>query len=163
LLVSKKKEPTQVTDLYHLAYVSDVMLETSDQEPAQAHLDGQLREILDAAKRNNRETDVTGALLFSGSHFAQVLEGSESAINDRFRAISQDTRHHNVTPLLYGPTGERQFKGWSMALCMPEDLESLPALVRSKPSPGSVEASDLGKGLIASLAAAIGRRANSRV
>ena len=97
-----------MTDLYHLAYVSDVMLETSDQEPAQAHLDGQLREILDTAKRNNRETDVTGALLFSGSHFAQVLEGSESAINDRFRAISQDTRHHNVTPLLYEPAGERQ-------------------------------------------------------
>ena len=152
-----------MTDLYHLAYVSDVMLATSDKEPAQAHLDGQLREILDTAKRNNRETDVTGALLFSGSHFAQVLEGSESAINDRFRAISQDTRHHNVTPLLYEPAGERQFKGWSMALCMPEDLESLPALIKSKPSPGSVEGSDLGKGLIASLAAAIGRRANSRV
>ncbi|WP_435213524.1 BLUF domain-containing protein [Luminiphilus sp. nBUS_16] len=152
-----------MTDLYHLAYVSDVLLETSQEEPAQAHLDGQLQEILATAKKNNQEKDLTGALLFSGSHFAQVLEGPEAAINERFKLISQDTRHHNVTPLLYEPAGERQFKGWSMALCMPEDLESLPALVRSKPSPGSVEASDLGKGLIASLAAAIGRRTNSSV
>ncbi|MDG2137067.1 MAG: BLUF domain-containing protein [Luminiphilus sp.] len=152
-----------MADLYHLAYVSDVMLVTPDKEPAQELSDDQLQEILATAKKNNEEIDVTGALLFSGRHFAQVLEGSEAAINDRFRVISQDTRHHNVTPLLYAPAGERQFKNWSMALCLPEELDSPPAIYDSKPSPGSVEAGDLGRGLVASLAAAIDRRSNRTV
>jgi len=148
-----------VTALYHLAYVSDVQLVHPDEENAQALLDDRLEQIMETAKANNQATDVTGALLFSGHHFAQVLEGPEAAINDRFRLISQDTRHNNVTPLLYEPAGERHFEGWSMALCMPDDLDSPPALSSSKPSPGSVEATDLGRGIVTCLAAAINKRA----
>ena len=152
-----------MADLYHLAYVSDVMLLQPEEEPAQALMDSRLQDILETAAKNNQQSDITGALLFSGRHFAQVLEGPEAAINDRFRLISQDTRHHNVTPLLYEPAGERQFKGWSMALCMPEDLDSPPVIANSKPSPGSLEAGKMGRGIVASLAAAIEKRAGKAV
>ena len=152
-----------LADLYHLAYVSDVMLLQPDEEPKQTLVNSRLQSILETAAKNNQKSDVTGALLFSGRHFAQVLEGPEAAINDRFRLISQDTRHHNVTPLLYEPAGERQFKGWSMALCVPGDLDSPPVIANSKPSPGSVEAGNLGRGIVASLAAAIDKRARKAV
>ncbi len=146
------------TDLYHLAYVSDAQLVDPVEAEQESLLEWQLQRLLDSAKINNSANDVTGALLFSGRHFAQVLEGPQAAINERYRSISQDTRHKNVTPLLYEPTGERQFADWSMALCRPEEVRGLTTEFGIKPSPGSVEAGELGRGIVASLAAAIGKR-----
>jgi hypothetical protein len=145
-------------DIYHLAYVSDAQLVDPSEAEQQDVLEWQLKRILDAAHSNNSAAGVTGALLFSGRHFAQVLEGPQAAINERYRRISQDTRHNNVTPLLYEPAGERQFADWSMALCGAEEVEDLPDNFQVKPSPGSLEAGSLGRSIVASLAAAIGKR-----
>ena len=76
-----------MADLYHLAYVSDVMLLQPDEEPKQTLVNSRLQSILETAAKNNEKSDVTGALMFSGRHFAKVLEGPEAAINDRFRLI----------------------------------------------------------------------------
>ena len=145
-------------DIYHLAYVSDALLVDPSESEQQELLEWQLKRILDAAHSNNSAAGVTGALLFSGQHFAQVLEGPQAAINERYRRISQDTRHNNVTPLLYEPTGDRQFADWSMALCYAEEVENLPDNFQVKPSPGSLEAGNLGRSIVATLAAAIGKR-----
>ena len=145
-------------DIYHLAYVSDAQLIDPSEAEQQELLEWQLKRILDAAHSNNSAAGVTGALLFSGQHFAQVLEGPQAAINERYRRISQDTRHNNVTPLLYEPAGERQFADWSMALCGAEEVENLPDNFQVKPSPDSLEAGNLGRSIVASLAAAIGKR-----
>ena len=147
-----------MNDLYHLAYVSDAQLQEPGHSLDDAMLQWQLRQILDSAEENNGAQQITGALRYSGGHFAQVLEGPQAAINDRYRRISQDTRHTNVTPLIYEPAGERQFANWSMALCGPEEVQGLPSDFEVKPSPGSVEAGDLGRGIVASLAEAIGKR-----
>ena len=145
-------------DIYHLAYVSDALLVDPSEAEQQELLAWQLKRILDAAHSNNSAAGITGALLFSGRHFAQVLEGPQAAINERYRRISQDTRHNNVTPLLYEPAGERQFADWSMALCGAEEVENLPDNFQVKPSPGSLEAGNLGRSIVASLAAAMGKR-----
>ena len=109
-------------------------------------------------RRNNSLLQITGALLYSGGHFAQVLEGPKAAINERFRRISQDVRHTHVTPLIYEPADVRQFANWSMVLCGSGEVHDLPRNFEAKPSPGSVEAGDLGKSIVTSLATAIDRR-----
>ena len=147
--------------LYHLAYVSDAQLFEPGQPEDKALLQWQLQQILDTAKRNNSLLQITGALLYSGGQFAQVLEGPQAAINDRFRRISQDVRHTHVTPLIYEPAGERQFANWSMVLCGSAEVHDLPSNLEEKPSPGSVEAGDLGKSIVTSLATAMKRRSMS--
>lgn len=40
-----------------------------------------LEEMVNAANRMNRHSDVTGILLFNGTHFFQLLEGPEESVN----------------------------------------------------------------------------------
>ena len=46
---------------------------------------------------------------------AQVLEGSQTEVDDLFERIKRDVRHYNITLLTYGPVAARYFAQWSMA------------------------------------------------
>lgn len=75
----------------------------------------QTEQILAGARRRNQQSGVTGALLFTGGHFAQILEGSEAALASTMTAVEADTRHEAVTRLLEGELDQRRFAGWDMA------------------------------------------------
>ena len=75
----------------------------------------EVEEILVSARRLNLQRHVTGILLYSGGHFAQLLEGSSGALRDTMAAIDADTRHEAVTRLIEETTEQRRFKDWSMA------------------------------------------------
>ena len=145
-------------DLYHLAYVSDARLADPEDRPDPRFLEYSLKKILETARKNNKATEVTGALLYTGKHFAQVLEGPQRAVNHWFQLISQDLRHGNVTPLFYERITERQFDGWSMALCQGEEVPDSLQITGAKPDPDSVEAAALGRSILNSLVAAIRKR-----
>lgn len=72
-------------------------------------------EILAASRRNNARVDVTGALMFNGGCFAQVLEGPLTAVETTFERIQQDDRHGDVSLLAMTPISDRGFSTWSMA------------------------------------------------
>ncbi|WP_085905568.1 BLUF domain-containing protein [Kiloniella majae] len=72
-------------------------------------------EILDVARRNNERLDITGALLFSGYNFVQVLEGDRTKLNDLYRGIEKDQRHKDVEICYVADIGERFFPNWRMA------------------------------------------------
>ncbi len=55
-----------------------------------------IQDILQIARRNNRMLDVTGCLLYSGHHFAQVLEGSSAVVIPLAQRIAHDACHVNV-------------------------------------------------------------------
>jgi hypothetical protein len=57
---------------------------------------------------------VTGALLFTGSGFAQVLEGPREVVERTFERIIADPRHADVTVLSFTPTERRCFPDWPM-------------------------------------------------
>ena len=57
----------------------------------------EIQKILDACKRNNQGKDITGVLLYSGTHFVQYLEGDFKKINELYDNIKSDVRHKNVT------------------------------------------------------------------
>jgi FAD-dependent sensor of blue light len=74
-----------------------------------------VRGILDQSRSRNARLGVTGALLFTGSCFCQVLEGSRDAVDEIFDSIQRDQRHRNVSLLSFRPTSSRLFPQWSMA------------------------------------------------
>lgn len=76
----------------------------------------QTEQILAHARDSNRRRGVTGALLFTGGHFAQVLEGSAEALAATIAAIEADSRHEAVTRLIEGDITQRRFADWTMAL-----------------------------------------------
>jgi hypothetical protein len=99
-----------MSDLYRLVYASKNLLQGPDHEVAAA-----VRQILDASQRNNRAVGVTGALMFNGGAFAQVLEGPRAGVEETFERIQRDERHGDVTVLQCGPAEARGFPDWSMA------------------------------------------------
>lgn len=78
-------------------------------------LAAEIEAILVASRRNNVLVGVTGALMFSRGHFAQVLEGSQAAVESTFERIQQDRRHGDVHLLEFRPAPARRFQSWSMA------------------------------------------------
>jgi hypothetical protein len=77
-------------------------------------LEDEVRTILATARRCNQADNVTGALLFTASGFAQVLEGTRDVVERTFERISSDPRHADVTVLSFTPTERRSFPDWSM-------------------------------------------------
>lgn len=87
----------------------------------------EIRDILALSRRNNQRDGITGALLYSGGVFAQVLEGPLNAIEGAFERIQRDTRHQNVTVLQVAPCDARGFPDWSMAFAGDQGGRSDPA------------------------------------
>ena len=81
----------------------------------EASLIAEVDAILEVARRKNAEAGVTGALMFNGTHYSQVLEGPREAVERIFEAIQLDPRHSDVVLLGFDPVGARLFANWSMA------------------------------------------------
>ena len=96
-------------DLYRLVYTSRNLLAGSEDEQKAA-----VAGLLAVSKRNNARVGVTGALLFNGGSFAQVLEGSRAAVETTFERIQRDPRHSDVAVLQCEPVEARGFPNWSM-------------------------------------------------
>ena len=94
--------------LSSLLYVSNSTIPSSDADVVS-------QQIVATAVARNPELGLTGALLFTGEHFAQVLEGELDAIDLLMEAITRDSRHNQVRFVECGPLPERRFKAWSMA------------------------------------------------
>jgi hypothetical protein len=98
------------SDLNRLVYYSRNRIPGTSAEVA-AGVDA----ILASAQRNNSQLCVTGALIFNGGIFAQVLEGSRRDIELTFERIQRDERHSDVEVLAFEEVQNRQFPSWSMA------------------------------------------------
>jgi hypothetical protein len=97
--------PAPITSLL---YVSDSLLDRRGEEQA-------LDDIIATALSRNAALSVTGALLFTRKHFAQVLEGPECAVDELMVSIRKDHRHHKIDVLEIIEIERRRFPNWSMA------------------------------------------------
>ena len=77
-------------------------------------------EDLEAIHRTAREVNalegITGLLIFNGTHFLQIVEGSLRAIDDLIERLRRDTRHHHLEIRDSREVDERSFPDWSMEL-----------------------------------------------
>jgi len=75
-----------------------------------------LEDLAVKANKNNEMYEVTGILLFNGTHFFQVLEGPEKDVLSIYEGICQDPRHHNLVELLRDYAPARRFGNAGMEL-----------------------------------------------
>jgi Sensors of blue-light using FAD len=98
--------------------------------------DLEVRQILQISQRNNRRKDITGCLLYTGRHFAQVLEGEPALLDELVDRIARDTRHSDFVVAIDHQVSIRRFPDWSMGILYKSDtadrIEGL--LVSGRPS-----------------------------
>lgn len=107
----------QSENLYRVAYISKSAFAGTSQDQKE-----NVQSILDTAQRNNMKVGVTGALLWSGDYFCQVIEGERSALEDLFETIQMDPRHSEITVLHFEPIDRRCFSEWAMAMAGNEPI-----------------------------------------
>ena len=88
-----------------IAYVSAATGPVSDE---------QIADILQVARRNNGRDGLTGALIYHGGRFIQILEGPEERVNFWYDIIAADPRHRILQKVRERQITERQFPEWTM-------------------------------------------------
>jgi len=77
---------------------------------------GDVEDILRTARELNAIEGITGLLVFNGTHFMQVVEGSAQAVDDLVDRLRRDHRHSGVEIRDERPIDERFFPDWTMEL-----------------------------------------------
>ena len=75
-----------------------------------------LEDIHRTAREVNALEGITGLLVFNGTHFLQIIEGSESAIDELVERLRQDPRHSGFEIRDQRRIDTRSFPDWSMEL-----------------------------------------------
>jgi Sensors of blue-light using FAD len=65
---------------------------------------GVVKQIVDVARERNPASGISGALLFDGEHFCQLLEGPEDPVRALMARIERDERHVDVRILHDAPS-----------------------------------------------------------
>ncbi len=107
----------------HIVYVSQAETPFNTED---------LSSLLTHSRARNETDGITGLLIyrfnpdFGRGNFVQALEGPDDKINDVWRRISNDARHHTIIVVHEGPIENRMFSDWSMGFknVAAEDLES---------------------------------------
>lgn len=77
--------------------------------------DKEVAEIVDVATARNGSLNITGALIYTEQHFAQVLEGPIKGVRELMNSILRDKRHRDVTVVVEQKISARKFPRWAMA------------------------------------------------
>ncbi len=134
-----------MSELYRISYISKNIIDESS-----LGLEQQIKNILVTARRNNRQSGVTGALLYSGGFFCQVIEGTKEDLDKVFANILADTRHTDIIVLSNDLVSKRLFSAWDMAFAGFEDKVRF-NIADMKNSKNDIELEKNGKALISIL------------
>ncbi len=119
-----------MNDLRQVFYVSRSTPECGEREVGR---------ILDISRRNNRRLDITGCLIGSGRHFAQVVEGRVSALAPLTERIAADSRHTDFRVLSTCAIERRGDAEWSMAYLYNLDIGDRIEALFATPEPAPHE------------------------
>ena len=75
----------------------------------------QLENLLEKARANNAQNDITGLLVYSDGSIMQALEGPPDRIGKLISIISKDPRHKDFIIITDHETDQRDFPNWRMA------------------------------------------------
>jgi Sensors of blue-light using FAD len=74
--------------------------------------------VADSVIANNLN-DLTGALLFTGTHFAQIIEGRGKNVDALLDSLLRDARHDQLQIIHRSSLAARRFKTWNLAYAGP--------------------------------------------
>lgn len=78
-------------------------------------VDGEIDAIVTISRSRNEALGVTGALVATPTHFAQMLEGREAALAELMESIGRDPRHTDIRLVHLPSRPRRQLARWSLA------------------------------------------------
>jgi hypothetical protein len=82
-------DQVKLKSIFSLLYISRSRLQSDSAGAC-------IQDVVATSRIRNSGLDVTGALLFTGSHFAQILEGPPSSVEELMQSIKRDPRHDSV-------------------------------------------------------------------
>lgn len=91
--------------MYRIMYLSTATVRFSDEE---------LEQLLEVARKNNGEKNVTGLLIMKGRSFLQCLEGEKNDVLEIFGKIEKDERHDSIVQVVEEDETNRYFPKWFM-------------------------------------------------
>ena len=94
-------------DLKSLTYTSFARLDLTG---------GDLNAIHRTARDLNAIEGITGLLIYNGTHFLQIVEGAENAIDDLVERLRVDPRHSGLEVRDERRIEQRSFPDWAMEL-----------------------------------------------
>lgn len=103
-------------DGFELLYASRL----TDNVPVQ-----EVGRVVESARRRNAVAGITGALLFDGARFCQLLEGSGAAVLDLMSRILVDPRHCEIVRLHQSPCAIPRFRSWHIGYVQLHDVEAI--------------------------------------
>lgn len=75
-------------------------------------------EVVATSRIANSTRGLTGALIFDGEYFCQLIEGAEADVQGLMQRIAADPRHINVTLLFASQVrGSRLTRSWRSGYC----------------------------------------------
>lgn len=87
---------------------------------------GVVKEIVSVSRQRNPERGITGALLFDGERFCQLIEGAEADVQALMGHIARDPRHTEVSVLFAGQClAGRAMRRWTSGYCDASELDAL--------------------------------------
>jgi hypothetical protein len=101
-----------------LVAVSSLLYVSKSLVPVAAQA-GELHHIVGVARARNERLSVTGALLYTEEHFAQILEGPAAAVAELMEHIAADPRHTRLKVIWTDEPAGRSFADWSLAYSGP--------------------------------------------
>ena len=99
--------------LRRLAYVS---------YPAADLAATEVSRIIQVSRVNNAAHGLTGVLVYTGTDFAQLIEGRDEEVEKLWRRIQADPRHRDVVAFLDEPTDRAWFETWRMGYLYDDSL-----------------------------------------
>ena len=76
----------------------------------------ELEEIHNSSRKNNSADGITGLLIYNGTHFLQIIEGGEAAIERLVDRLRTDARHKGFEIRDKRRIDARSFPDWTMEL-----------------------------------------------
>jgi hypothetical protein len=98
--------------MFYLIYVSSAVRLMDNVELLKLH---------QISQKNNKNSEITGMLLYQEGNFMQIIEGEEEHVLELFIKISTDKRHKDIYKIMSGPINKRNFDNWSMGFCNMND------------------------------------------
>ena len=91
---------------------------------------GVVKDIVRAARRHNPARSITGALLFNGDHFCQLLEGPPEHVRELKQRITDDRRHTDMRVHFEGVSSHpaRLALRWRSGYCEPAAFDAFEPL-----------------------------------
>ena len=79
----------------------------------------EVNSMANSVQVRNRTLEVTGALIYAGARFAQLLEGPSRSVNQIMASVEQDQRHEQINHIPVRKRRVRRFATWGMAYAGP--------------------------------------------